>query len=267
MSTTGTSNTFGGDGEFLKLQGNDNDPNVNVSQSQQHQDGIDHITSHSAAGGSAPAPSNPGSDDPTGGIARGHGGGHVDPREDESTGTTAPQTGSVDPREDASTSSALNPSSATTDPTDATPTQARTAPDAISKPDEQPRDEIAKQPIASDEAEGGDEKISSAKKETWPKENRDAIPTAGGERLGDKHWGESDVVPDAGRPQTKENVSSSLGQPDAQTASNTSANTGSAPAPSSDNTPGSGAGTGTNEGEGKQKLTDKIKDKLHMGSK
>ncbi len=343
----------------------DNDPNVNVSQSQQHQDGIDHITGHSAAGGSAPAPSNPGSDDPTGGIASGHGGvsstafvhspvpheqhksyvqstvdtvrsylpaslaglslgggssaakdasasdardakednnasasnstsggylasaaaatsattaavvgssatsgdsvkqgstttssslppsssgnlttagyysslskdsssavnrdetmadaapqqGRVDPSVDTSmtSNQTAPQQGRADPPVDSSMPSGTNPRSATADPTDATPSQARTAPDSISKPDEQPRDEASSQPTASDEAEGGDEKISHAKQETWPKENREAIPTAGGERLGEKHWGESDIVPDAGKPQTKENISSSSGQPD-----------------------------------------------------
>jgi len=214
----------------------DNDPNVNVSQSQQHQDGIDHITSHSAAGGSAPTPSNPGSDDPTGGIASGHGGGSVNPAFDSSMPShrSEPQQGSADPSVDESMpSTTANPHGTAAHPADVIPDEPR---------------------------EGGDENVSHAKKDNWPKENRDAIPTAGGERLGEKHWGESDVVPDAGKPQAKENISSSSGQPDAQTANNTSANTGGAPAPSS------GSASAANDAD-KPKLMDKMKDKLHMGSK
>jgi hypothetical protein len=45
------------------------------------------------------------------------------------------------------------------------------------------------------------------------RENKDAIPTAGGIKLGEKHWGESDIVPDNPKPRN-ENVSSSHGQPD-----------------------------------------------------
>ena len=47
------------------------------------------------------------------------------------------------------------------------------------------------------------------------RENKDAIPTAGGERLGEKHWGESKIVPDVPKSQQEEqNVSSAEGQPD-----------------------------------------------------
>ena len=58
---------------------------------------------------------------------------------------------------------------------------------------------------------------SASKKDNWPKENRDAIPTAGGEKLGEKHWGESQVVPDVPKPQGEQaNVSSREGQPDSE---------------------------------------------------
>ena len=108
------------------------------------------------------------------------------------------------------------------------------------------------------------------------KENRDAIPTAGGERLGDKHWGESKIVPDVPKASESENISSADGQPTRkslavsrvfvystnvcteETKDNTAKNTGGA---------SGGPGSGAVEGEGKQKLTDKIKDKLPFGKK
>lgn len=46
------------------------------------------------------------------------------------------------------------------------------------------------------------------------RENESAIPTAGGIKLGEKHWGESDIVPDNPKPRGDENISSSSGQPD-----------------------------------------------------
>lgn len=45
------------------------------------------------------------------------------------------------------------------------------------------------------------------------RENKDAIPTAGGIKLGEKHWGESDIIPENPKPRN-ENISSSSGQPD-----------------------------------------------------
>lgn len=45
------------------------------------------------------------------------------------------------------------------------------------------------------------------------RENKDAIPTAGGVKLGEKHWGESDIIPENPKPRN-ENISSSSGQPD-----------------------------------------------------
>lgn len=60
--------------------------------------------------------------------------------------------------------------------------------------------------------EGGEEGEKKGKPGA-SRENPDSIPTAGGERLGEKHWGESKFVPDV--PKSKsENVSSSEGQPD-----------------------------------------------------
>ncbi|CAK4034114.1 Ca2+-modulated channel polycystin [Lecanosticta acicola] len=86
-------------------------------------------------------------------------------------------------------------------------------------------------------------------------ENRDAIPTAGGEKLGDKHWGESQIVPDNPKPAAEEaGVSSKEGQPTGEVANNTAKNTG-------------GASSGPQNSGEKQKFTDKVKDKLPFGKK
>lgn len=58
---------------------------------------------------------------------------------------------------------------------------------------------------------GEDNKGTSGKGGTL--ENRSAIPTAGGERLGEKHWGESKKIPDNPPPQDGPGISSSDGQP------------------------------------------------------
>ncbi|KXS99589.1 hypothetical protein AC578_2226 [Pseudocercospora eumusae] len=84
-------------------------------------------------------------------------------------------------------------------------------------------------------------------------ENESAIPTAGGQRLGVEHWGESKIVPENPKPQESEGVSSRNGQPDAETAKNTAKNAG-------------GHGS-AGEGEGKQSVIDKIMDKLPIGGK
>lgn len=92
-------------------------------------------------------------------------------------------------------------------------------------------------------------------------ENPDSIPTAGGEKLGEKHWGESQIVPelppkrgsDAGQ-----GASSSDGQPTSEVADNTAANTGGAKGGPHDST-GSEAH--------KEGAMDKIKHSLHMGKK
>lgn len=125
------------------------------------------------------------------------------------------------------------------------------------------------------------------------RENKSAIPTAGGQRLGEQHWGESKMVPDLppkqGESESKAGVSSSDGQPTGmsifkypqpppshtnlappdQVRDNTAANQGAAtggPAATREES-NQTHGSGGSQGEGKQKLTDKIKDKLHMGSK
>jgi len=87
--------------------------------------------------------------------------------------------------------------------------------------------------------------------------NESAIPTAGGERLGEKHWGESKVVAENPKPTEEKGVSSASGQPTDEVRNNTSANTGGAHPP----------GSGSTDDAGKEKLVDKIKDKLHLGHK
>lgn len=64
------------------------------------------------------------------------------------------------------------------------------------------------------EAKEGDSENKSAGKSgaAGSMENRDAIPTAGGEKLGEKHWGESKIVPEV--PPKTEGVSSADGQSD-----------------------------------------------------
>ena len=59
---------------------------------------------------------------------------------------------------------------------------------------------------ASDKRPANDDKIAAKR------ENKDSIPTAGGEKLGAQHWGESKVVPENPKPQDA-GVSSAAGQP------------------------------------------------------
>lgn len=75
--------------------------------------------------------------------------------------------------------------------------------------------------------EGEEDKSSSKPKERSDhehdskRENKDAIPKAGGEKLGQKHWGESKMVADVPKPkEEEEKVSSSEGQPNKQTENN-----------------------------------------------
>ncbi|KAI5365927.1 hypothetical protein Slin15195_G074550 [Septoria linicola] len=90
-------------------------------------------------------------------------------------------------------------------------------------------------------------------------ENPSAIPSAGGEKLGEKHWGESEIVPDLPKKRDSDagqsGVSSSAGQPTSEVADNTAANTGGA----------SSGPHGGNESAEKQGAMDKIKGKLHIG--
>ncbi|CZT17760.1 uncharacterized protein RCC_03597 [Ramularia collo-cygni] len=90
-------------------------------------------------------------------------------------------------------------------------------------------------------------------------ENRDAIPTAGGKRLGEENWGESKIVPDdPGAPPHEKGISSAAGQPTEQVKDNTAKNMGGAT---------SGPNGGKEEGKEKESVVDKIKDKLNIGKK
>ena len=88
--------------------------------------------------------------------------------------------------------------------------------------DSEPRHQQSHEHHASNESgsgEHGHSEKSEEKKHGAKAENPDAIPTAGGEKLGEKHWGESQIVPelppkrnsDAGQ-----GVSSSAGQPNCE---------------------------------------------------
>ncbi|KAK5172258.1 uncharacterized protein LTR77_003896 [Saxophila tyrrhenica] len=332
----------------------ENNPDVNVSSNPTHQEGIDHITAHSSAGGgSAPPASNPGSDDPSAGIAKDNGGvsgaafvgspvssenkGYVagavemarsylpaslagmnlgggagkdadvapaetlapeggEKQEDSgvaggavagaaaaTTAATAAVVGgsttsgeSVEQAKQDSSSSSTAPIYSPLVPSsepersatetkdepmaDAAPQKENAAPVSAPAPTEEKKDDA---PAEKEGGEEGGRKVSHAMKETWPKENRDAIPTAGGEQLGKKHWGESDTIPDAGKKEEK--VSSAEGQPDEKTQSNTAANTGGAKPPVSGDVSGDHSEKET--GGEKPKFADKMKEKLHMGSK
>ncbi|KAK5124249.1 hypothetical protein LTR85_001952 [Meristemomyces frigidus] len=102
---------------------------------------------------------------------------------------------------------------------------------------------------ASEQAKKEDNKVAAKR------ENPDAIPTAGGEKLGSKHWGESKIVPDNPKPEESSKVSSSDGQPTDQVRDNTNKNAGAAP---------QGGHSDTAE---KGTLVDKMKANLHMGHK
>jgi len=128
----------------------------------------------------------------------------------------------------------------------------------------------------SEKKRGHDDDKIAAKRE-----NHEAIPFAGDIRLGEKHWGESKMVPENPKPRDSEaGVSSSSGQPTGEyhhlppalyttigrltryfvmvdeVRDNTSKNTGSAHAHGHDSA-----------GHEKEGMVDKIKDKLHMSHK
>ncbi|KAI6864519.1 hypothetical protein KC338_g5403 [Hortaea werneckii] len=96
------------------------------------------------------------------------------------------------------------------------------------------------------------------------RENRDAIPLAGGEKIGGKAWGSSKIVPDNPKPRESTQVSSEEGQGDKQTQNNTSSNVGDAKPPQQHiNENKSQGSSGTEEKHG---LAEKMKEKLHIGS-
>ena len=65
-----------------------------------------------------------------------------------------------------------------------------------------------------EEKQEGDGAVKKTGGGTGNLENKDAIPTAGGERLGEKHWGESKIVPE--NPKPAEGTASEDGQPDSK---------------------------------------------------
>ncbi|KAI6880675.1 hypothetical protein KC363_g5277 [Hortaea werneckii] len=96
------------------------------------------------------------------------------------------------------------------------------------------------------------------------RENRDAIPLAGGEKIGGKSWGSSKIVPDNPKPRESTQVSSEEGQGDKQTQNNTSSNQGDAKPPQQHIN--ENKSKGSSETEEKHGLAEKMKEKLHIGS-
>ncbi|KAF2772023.1 hypothetical protein EJ03DRAFT_348835 [Teratosphaeria nubilosa] len=106
--------------------------------------------------------------------------------------------------------------------------------------------------------EGGDKPKKVSDHEAATRENRDAIPTAGGEKLGEKHWGESKRVPDVPPKREDAGISSADGQSDSTTRDNTAKNIGGGSNPHD---------TSGHDGTEKESFVDKVKDKLHIGHK
>jgi len=134
------------------------------------------------------------------------------------------------------------------------------------EPDTTPatKEEIGEHMEGGSTREGGESTMEHEKKMTdaelgSKRMNEGSIPTAGGERLGKQHWGESKIVPDNPKKEEEKGVASAEGQPTDQVRDNTHANTGGAAPP--------GEHAHGKEKEGKESLADKIKDKLHIGKK
>ena len=122
---------------------------------------------------------------------------------------------------------------------------------------------------ASAGTHGKDYEAKLHDKHASTRENVDAIPTAGGEKLGAKHWGESKIVPENPKPSAGVSSDEFSSKSDIVTLAlpcsftntsldtvrdNTNRNTGPASQPT---------GTGAH---GKESLVDKVKDKLHLGN-
>ncbi|TKA83736.1 hypothetical protein B0A55_00038 [Friedmanniomyces simplex] len=160
-------------------------------------------------------------------------------------------TSATDPMKESSANTATPRDSDVTTGGDPTESADPTTGDRAKTGEEQQAEGVEEGHLAEHENKLSDRETGSSR------QNEDAIPTAGGEKLGSKHWGESKVVPDNPKPQDSEaGVSSHDGQPTDQVRDNTKANTGGA-AP-----PGEAASSGSSEKEG---LVDKMKQKLHMG--
>ncbi|KAI7461537.1 hypothetical protein KC351_g16772 [Hortaea werneckii] len=100
------------------------------------------------------------------------------------------------------------------------------------------------------------------------RENRDAIPTAGGEKIGGKAWGSSKIVPDNPKPRESTQVSSEEGQGDKQTQNNTNSNQGDAKPPQQHINENKSQGSSSSQSqtaEEKHGLAEKMKEKLHIG--
>ncbi|KAI7471721.1 hypothetical protein KC357_g5968 [Hortaea werneckii] len=97
------------------------------------------------------------------------------------------------------------------------------------------------------------------------RENRDAIPLAGGEKIGGKSWGSSKIVPDNPKPRESTQVSSEEGQGDKQTQNNTSSNQGDAKPPQQHINENKSQGSSSETAE-KHGLAEKMKERLHIGS-
>ena len=89
-----------------------------------------------------------------------------------------------------------------------------------------PKESLEEKEEEAEEGKEGDNSGESDKKEEKKEkkgggktqENPDSIPSAGGERLGKQHWGESQMVPEIPKKRESEggdgNVASAEGQPD-----------------------------------------------------
>lgn len=198
-----------------------------TSESQVKQEGIDHIkkeiglssTTGAASAGGAQLPStNRGSDDAAGGDL-----GDDDPQQHQTTGGGLVETvkgylgfggaGDEQSRGDdvvvndltgASDDPATKPHHAAAGTATATGTKASMMASnnaGESKPNEGNSQPAAEQqqdaPRGDDHKGDSKEEGENSKEEKKPgkvMENKDAIPTAGGEKLGEKHWGESKIV-------------------------------------------------------------------------
>ncbi|KAM3419959.1 hypothetical protein BST61_g3275 [Cercospora zeina] len=153
----------------------------------------------------------------------------------------------------------------------------KTVPSALPKPHNSNKSETedtqvhSQQPADPEEKDNHKPPKPADKKAPGGKmENVDAIPTAGGQRLGEEHWGESEIVPDLPEKRASTagqgGVSSQAGQPTSEVADNTAANTGGATGGPGSNSNNSSHNDNTSGGE-KQGALDKIKDKLNIGKK
>ncbi|GAB7361104.1 hypothetical protein MBLNU230_g1142t1 [Neophaeotheca triangularis] len=234
-----------------------------IDQQRVHSEGIEHIKqsmSGTSTSNTLPPPSNPGND-PSGGLPSGAGG--VARTEEDTPNMTVGSAGGYAPqpgRDPATETSAFAPAPSDNDPTTGPPPTETGGDPATAASDRGmglSGDSSATDEHPDETAEKGDKPPPPGGTPSNKLDNPSSIPTAGGERLGQKHWGESNVVPDNPKPRASEaGISSAEGQPDKSTSDNTNKNTGGA----------SGGPQHMKEGEGQgeenQGMMDKIKSKL-----